>query len=387
MGQSLNKDILASHFQEAKRRLDTLVEVIEDKTGGGAVDANHASGEVFDEARLMTELAQVYHHLNLGWNMRHMDCAHAEVSGEMVEKWPLEFDQFFRDYDQIDEPIIEPQAGRQRSKCVDYDDVDIETVCCFKEVPILIGEKTDGYPLVVDLARVGHLLIVGEKETGKTMLMTTMLYEYLKRFSPEEMRFGFYDEKCVEFTAWYDSPYLFRPVCTEPAEAVKILEDLVSEMRNRLEIFTAARCRNIQDYNHATSLAPGRKEERVPRIVFFADEIAGLIVDEGSRAVPLISELAATGRSAGIHLVLATSQADREVLPVQLRRNINGRVVFKLNNCVESRLVLNVSGAQNLCGRGDLLFSDGCGEIVRAQGPYVSCQRFYEELERNSTGG
>ena len=387
MKSKMNWEMLAFHVREAKGSLDSLHEFLEVKAGRREQkegDENFFLKHDASEGRLRAELAHVYHHLNFGWNTRHMDAAVAEAAFDLNEKWPLEFDQFFRDYDEIDEPIIEPHGDGRRSKTLEYASVDIAQASARMDIPVLIGMKEDGKPLVVDLARLPHLLVSGITGSGKTAFLSSMLYGFLKRFTPEEMRLALYDEKCVEFTPWLGSPYLYRPVVTDAKKVLEVLKDLASEMKRRFNILSAARCRNVQDYNTAPSFSPAPKREKMPYIVFIADEIAELMANEGKRALPIISQLTSMGRAAGIHLVLATSRPAREVVPAQLKANIPGRIAFKMFNGIDSRQIINASGAQNLSGRGDLLFTKDEADWIRAQGAWVSDALLCKELERHA---
>lgn len=267
MKSEMNWEMLAFHVREAKGSLDSLHEFLEVKAGRRELkegEENFFLKHDSSEGRLRAELAHVYHHLNFGWNARHMDAAVAEATFDLNEKWPLEFDQFFRDYDEIDEPIIEPHGDGRRAKTFEYDSVDIAKASARMNIPVLIGMKEDGSPLVVDVSRLPHLLVSGITGSGKTMLLSSMLYGFLKRFTPEGMRLALYDEKCVEFTPWLGSPYLYRPVVTDAKKVLEVLKDLASEMKRRFEILSAARCRTVQDYNTPRVFRPHRKGRRCP---------------------------------------------------------------------------------------------------------------------------
>lgn len=386
MKSEINWEMLAFHVREAKGSLDSLLEFLEIKASRSERkegDENFFPKHDAGEGRLWAELVQVYQHLNFGWNTRHMDAAVAETAFEQNEKWPLDFDQFFHDDGEIDKPVIEPQAAGQPPKTVDYDSIDITNASERMNVPILIGMKEDGNPLVVDLSRLPHLLVSGTVGTGKTTFLSTMLYGFQKRFTPEEMRLVLYDEKRVEYTWWSDSPYLYRPVVYDAKTAFETLRDLDSEMKMRFEILNAAGCRNIQAYNADSSCSTTPERRKMPYIMFVADEIAELMLIERKRALPIILRLTALGRAVGIHLVLATSRPAHNVISVRLKANIPGRIAFKMCSGIDSRQILDVNGAQNLAGRGDLLFMDGGGDLVRAQGASVSDEMLSREIKKH----
>lgn len=223
----------------------------------------------------------------MNWEMLALRVREAKKSIDSLQAFLEESEGFFRDYDEIDKPIIEPHGDGRRLRTLEYDSVDIAKASARMDIPVLIGMKEDGNPLVVDLSRLPHLLVSGITGSGKTMLLSTMLYGFLKWFTPEEMRLALYDEKCVEFTPWLGSPYLYRPVETDAKKVLEVLKDLDSEMKRRFKILSAAGCRSVQDYNTAPSVLPASKREKLPYIVFVADEVAELMVNEGKRAVPI----------------------------------------------------------------------------------------------------
>ena len=151
----------------------------------------------------------------------------------------------------------------------------------------------------------------------------------------------------------------------------------------RFDILNAAGCRSIQAYNAALSCPLTPERRKMPYIVFVADEIAELMLTERKRALPIILRLTAVGRAAGIHLVLATSRPSHNIVSVQLKANIPGRIAFKMCSGIDSRQILDVNGAQNLAGRGDLLFMDGGGDHIRAQGASVSDEMLSREIKKH----
>jgi len=259
----------------------------------------------------------------------------------------------------------------------DYNRIDISRQSKAMELPLLIGKKEDGSVLVVDLARMPHLLMAGATGQGKTTLLETMLYGFISRFTPEEIKFVLYDEKRVEFVQWERSPYLTMSVVNEPKEALRVLKVLSGDMDRRFKILAAAGCRNIQEFNNRNA----GETIRLPYLVFVADEIADLMAGEGKRAIIYLSRLTAMGRAAGIHIVLSTQRPDRKVLTSLLKANIPGRIAFKVCSGSDSLQVIDARGAENLNGRGDLLFKSGTDEIVRAQGAYVPYETLFKRIE------
>lgn len=373
MKERVNWNLLEHHLGAAVIALSDLYGVVKlrsDERPQGVADADVDIAEMFSD---------VYRHLNCAWNRRHDDET-IGLKAENPERCPEEFDQCLRNFDVADKPIIEPSGERRHWPDLDYDAVDFSKESLGMEIPVLLGVKESGEPLVVDLARQANLLVGGLRDHGKSMFIETMLYGLLKRFAPDEIKLVLHDEMSCEFAAWTDSPYLMRPIVYKPNEAVEALKDLESEMTRRLDLFTGRLRRNINDYN--ASLGAG--ESPMPHIVFVSDEIAGMMDNERDAVLPSICQLASKGRSAGIHLILATDRMDDDVLPGRLLACLPRRLAFKLHNDVDSRKFVYVSGAQNLRGPGDMLFANGVDTPVRLHGPRIDIGRYYNAVEQSA---
>lgn len=322
--QEINWEMFECHIREALGSLNNLYEYIKAKRDGGKPEREMTIGQ------FAAEYEHVYHHLNFGWNTRMMDWQTADTDFETNEKMPDAFKM---------------------------------------ELPILIGMKEDKRPLVVDLASLPHILIAGACGQGKTTFLESMLQGFVSQFAPEEVGFVLYDEKCVEFVGWENSEYLEMPIAHNTKEAMAALKMLEGEMDIRLKMLASSGFGNIHAFNH--------REGGIGRfkyLIFVADEICDLIATEGKRVVSIISRLTAMGRAVGIHLVLATQRPDIRVLSGRLKANIQARIAFKTCTALDSERIVGERGAEELKGRGDLLFSCELGKVVRAQGVYVPCK-------------
>lgn len=322
--QEINWEMFERHVREALGSLNNIYEYIKTKRDGGKPEREMTLGQ------LAAEYEHVYHHLNFGWNTRMLDWKTAESDIERHEEMPKDFKM---------------------------------------ELPILVGLKEDKSPLVVDLASLPHILIAGTCGQGKTTFLESMLQGFTSTMTSEEVRFVLYDEKCVEFTGWEDSEYLEGRIAHNTKEVVSALKMLEGEMDIRLNMLASSGCGNIAAFNHREG-----GHGRFTYLIFVADEICDLIAYEGKRVLPIISRLTAMGRAAGIHLVLATQRPACNILSDRLKTNIQARIAFKTYSAADSERIVGVSGAENLKGRGDLLFSCELGKVVRAQGVYVPCK-------------
>ena len=251
------------------------------------------------------------------------------------------------------------------------------------QLPLLFGKDAAGRNLVADLATMPHMLVAGATGQGKSVCLNAIINGLLMTRTPEQLKFIMVDPKSVEFTAYATLPHLIVPVITENKKVVFSLQWAVVEMEKRLKLFARARCRNIMDFNNRKSFtqtdmfgddtAVGSDIPRtVPYIVIIIDEVADLMATAAKDVVPSISRLTAKARAAGIHLILATQRPDAKVITGTIKANIPGRVAFKTATAIDSRTILDDAGAENLLGRGDLLFKSKEGILIRAQGAWIS---------------
>ena len=251
------------------------------------------------------------------------------------------------------------------------------------ELPLLFGKDAAGKELVADLASMPHMLVAGATGQGKSVCLNAIINGLLMTKTPEQLKLIMVDPKSVEFTAYASLPHLIVPVITDNKKVVFSLHWAVAEMEKRLKLFARARVRNIYDFNHRLQFTQtdmfGNDTEvgsdmpkTVPYIVIIIDEVADLMSTSAKEVVPDISRLTAKARAAGIHLILATQRPDAKVITGTIKANIPGRVAFKTATSIDSRTILDDTGAENLIGRGDMLFKSKEGQLIRAQGAWIS---------------
>ena len=251
------------------------------------------------------------------------------------------------------------------------------------ELPLLFGKDAAGKDLVADLASMPHMLVAGATGQGKSVCLNSIINGLLMTKTPEQLKFIMVDPKSVEFTSYASIPHLLVPVITDNNKVVFSLNWAVIEMEKRLKMFARAKVRNIYDFNHRKQFTQtdmfGNDTEvgsdmpkTIPYIVIIIDEVADLMATAAKQVVPNISRLTAKARAAGIHLILATQRPDAKVITGTIKANIPGRVAFKTATAIDSRTILDDSGAENLIGRGDMLFKSKEGLLIRAQGAWIS---------------
>ncbi len=267
------------------------------------------------------------------------------------------------------------------------------------ELPLLFGKDAAGKELVADLASMPHLLVAGATGQGKSVCLNSLINGLLMTKTPDELKLIMVDPKSVEFTSYAALPHLIVPIITENQKVVFSLKWAVAEMEKRLKLFARARVRNIYDFNHRPSLTQtdmfgadtavgSDMPKTVPYIVIIIDEVADLMSQCSKEVSPHIARLTAKARAAGIHLILATQRPDAKIITGAIKANIPGRVAFKTATGVDSRTILDSAGAENLIGRGDMLFKGKDGLLVRAQGAWISdpeIERIVKFIEAHST--
>ena len=242
------------------------------------------------------------------------------------------------------------------------------------KVPILIGEKIGGELIVVDLYRMSHLLIGGRTGAGKSVWVNSMICSLISRYSPEEVRFLMIDLKVMELQGYNNIPHMLAPVIHNVNDVIRALDWLVNEMKNRFQKFEEQNVINIGGFNK--KIKNGEiAGESLPIIVCIIDELADLMMINPRRIEILLVRLAQLGKSAGIHLIVATNRPTPEVLSELMISNFPSRIAFKVTSPKESRLILNFPDAEYLSGSGDMLclvppnLSDA---PVRAQSYFIS---------------
>ena len=250
-------------------------------------------------------------------------------------------------------------------------------------LPLLLGKDAAGHDLISDLATMPHMLVAGATGQGKSVCLNSIINGLLMCRTPEQLKLIMVDPKCVEFTAYASLPHLLVPVITDTKKVVYSLRWAVAEMEKRLKMFARAGKRNIVDFNTRDILTQtdmfGGEEtgdddmpRTVPYIVIIIDEVADLMASAGKEVEPEIARLTAKARAAGIHVILATQRPDTKVITGTIKSNIPGRIAFKTASSIDSRTILDATGAESLIGRGDMLFKTKEGLLIRAQGAWVS---------------
>jgi len=247
-----------------------------------------------------------------------------------------------------------------------------------KKIQVVLGKDVMGDAFVTDLAKTPHLLIAGQTGAGKSVCINVLLASILFSKTPDEVRLILVDPKVVELAMYKDIPHLLHPVVTSPEVAVQALKWLCVEMDRRYEVLANARVRNIEGFNDkfkAAELGEDVLEEDrklMPFIVVIIDELADLMMTAGKEIETSIARIAQKARAVGIHLVLATQRPSVNVITGVIKANLPSRISFKVASHVDSKTILDSSGAEKLLGKGDMLFrSNDKPEPVRLHGAFL----------------
>ena len=282
-------------------------------------------------------------------------------------------------------------------------------------IPIYLGKDVSGAPLVVDLAKMPHLLIAGRTGTGKSVCLNTLILSMLLSRTPEEVKLLMIDPKMVELSPYKTLPHLMHPVITDMKKAEAVLAWAVDKMEERYELLAQCGVRHLTDFNEMPRAAKldkmGLSElheeadaltEKMPYIVIVADEMADLMMTNGKEVESHIIRLAQKSRAVGIHLVLATQKPTVDVITGLIKSNLPARISFQVASKSDSRVVLDESGAERLLGNGDMLYlTPGTSSLIRSQGAFVGgpeidrvidffgdCEPEYDAtIEQATTGG
>jgi S-DNA-T family DNA segregation ATPase FtsK/SpoIIIE len=272
------------------------------------------------------------------------------------------------------------------------------------KLAICLGKTIGGEPVIVDLARMPHLLVAGTTGSGKSVAINTMILSLLYRLKPEECRLIMVDPKMLELSVYDGIPHLLTPVVTDPKKAVVALKWAVREMEERYKKMSKLGVRNIEGFNARVAEAKKAGEaitravqtgfdretgeaiyenemmdlDPLPFIVVIVDEMADLMMVAGKEIEGTIQRLAQMARAAGIHVILATQRPSVDVITGTIKANFPTRISFQVTSKIDSRTILGEQGAEQLLGQGDMLYMAGGGRIARVHGPFVSDQ----EVER-----
>ncbi|MGB6730555.1 MAG: DNA translocase FtsK, partial [Xanthobacteraceae bacterium] len=271
-------------------------------------------------------------------------------------------------------------------------------------LPLCLGKAIGGEPVLVDLARMPHLLIAGTTGSGKSVAINTMILSLLYRLQPEQCRLIMVDPKMLELSVYDGIPHLLTPVVTDPKKAVVALKWAVREMEERYKKMSKLGVRNIDGYNARVAEANKKGEklsrtvhtgynretgqaiyeneeldlEPLPYIVVIVDEMADLMMVAGKDIEGAVQRLAQMARAAGLHVILATQRPSVDVITGTIKANFPTRISFQVTSKIDSRTILGEQGAEQLLGQGDMLYMAGGGRISRVHGPFVSD----EEVEK-----
>jgi S-DNA-T family DNA segregation ATPase FtsK/SpoIIIE len=248
------------------------------------------------------------------------------------------------------------------------------------KLTIALGKTIHGEPFVSDLATMPHLLIAGSTGTGKSVSVNAMLTSILFRATPDDVRLILVDPKRLELGMYEDIPHLLTPVVVDPKKASNALRWAVKEMEDRYKTLAAEGVRNIDQYNRnvrAAREARDQDDDRapLPSIVIVIDELADLMMIAGNEVEQSIARLAQMARAVGIHLILATQRPSVDVITGLIKANLPARISFRVSSKTDSRTILDANGAEQLLGRGDMLYlPPASARFIRVHGPYIDEQ-------------
>ena len=233
------------------------------------------------------------------------------------------------------------------------------------KLPIALGKNISGVPIVGDLASMPHLLIAGTTGSGKSVCINTIILSLLYRHTPDKCKFILIDPKMLELSTYEGIPHLLCPVITEAKKAASVLGWVVKEMESRYRLMTKEGVRNIDGYNSKHKLP-------MPYIVVVVDEMSDLMLVAGKEIENYIQKLSQMARAAGIHIIMATQRPSVDVITGTIKANFPTRISFQVTSKIDSRTILGEQGAEQLLGKGDMLYMSSANRIVRIHAPFVS---------------
>jgi S-DNA-T family DNA segregation ATPase FtsK/SpoIIIE len=281
------------------------------------------------------------------------------------------------------------------------------------KLPLCLGKNIGGESIIVDLARMPHLLIAGTTGSGKSVAINTMILSLVYRLRPDQCRLIMVDPKMLELSVYDGIPHLLTPVVTDPKKAVVALKWAVREMEERYKKMSKLGVRNIDGYNSRVAEAKSRGEELtrtvhtgfdketgkavyenekldlepLPYIVIIVDEMADLMMVAGKDIEGAVQRLAQMARAAGLHVILATQRPSVDVITGTIKANFPTRISFQVTSKIDSRTILGEMGAEQLLGQGDMLYMAGGGRISRVHGPFVSDEEVEKVVRHLKTQG
>ena len=266
------------------------------------------------------------------------------------------------------------------------------------QLPVILGKNISGDPVIADLAPMPHLLIAGTTGSGKSVGLNAMILSLLYRMTPETLRLIMIDPKMLELSIYDDIPHLLSPVVTEPQKAIRALKWAVEQMEERYRMMSELKVRSLVNFNDKIRVAKAKglplgeevhtgwdpvsgqpqyekkqlDYEPMPQIVVIVDELADLMMTAGKEVEFLIQRLAQKARAAGIHLIMATQRPSVDVITGVIKANLPTRISFHVTSKIDSRTILGEQGAEQLLGKGDMLYMSGGRQVERVHGPFVS---------------
>ncbi len=233
------------------------------------------------------------------------------------------------------------------------------------KLPIALGKNISGTPIISDLASMPHLLIAGTTGSGKSVCINTIILSLLFRHKPDKCKFILIDPKMLELSTYEGIPHLICPVITEAKKAASVLGWVVKEMESRYRLMTKEGVRNIDGYNAKHKLP-------MPYIVVVVDEMSDLMLVAGKEIESYIQKLSQMARAAGIHIIMATQRPSVDVITGTIKANFPTRISFQVTSKIDSRTILGEQGAEQLLGKGDMLYMSSANKILRIHAPFVS---------------
>ena len=260
-------------------------------------------------------------------------------------------------------------------------------------LPIILGKTVHNESVISGIEEFPHMLISGSTGSGKSVFMNTIINSLLFYKSPRELQFIMIDPKMIELTPYNDIPHLFRPVITDITEAKNALKWAEQEMDKRYVLFKEFGSRNIESFNE--KIGKGSKKskhlkeevEALPYIVIVVDELADLIITQGKEVEMPITRIAQKARAAGIHLLIATQRPSTDIVSGLIKTNFPTRISFKVSSSIDSRTILDTTGAEKLLGNGDMLYLSNGNPIQRIQSSFISeqeVQKIVQNLKKNN---
>ena len=239
------------------------------------------------------------------------------------------------------------------------------------KLPIALGKSISGNPVIGDLSTMPHLLIAGTTGSGKSVCINTIILSLIYRHTPDRCKFILIDPKMLELSTYEGIPNLLCPVITEAKKAASVLGWVVKEMENRYKLMTKVGVRNIDGYN-------SKHKTFMPYIVVIVDEMSDLMLVSGKEIENYIQKLSQMARAAGIHIIMATQRPSVDVITGTIKANFPTRISFQVSSKIDSRTILGEQGAEQLLGKGDMLYMSSANKITRIHAPFVT----EEEIEK-----